>query len=118
MSAERVEALRKALLARGVDPETINDMVMGLGGEGFTRSLGAIEHSSRRAEQVIGAGPIAAMAGIFEYETLLSVLGVDSTKPGAVLRAVSVVHHLMDHSAQMGCQAAVKLIEQDPMRLY
>lgn len=117
MGPERVEMLRRALLTRGTDPEQINDMVMGMGGENFIKVASTVEHSARRSEQVMAAGPAAAAAGLFEYETLLSLLGIDSSEPAAVMRAVAVIHHLMDHSAAGGCELARQLVENDPLRL-
>lgn len=108
--------LRRSLIGRGLDPEAVNDMVMLMGHDNFRLHTTAVIQATERAERRL-SDQFATRGGLFEYELLLRLLGVDSTTPSALMEAVGRIHHLVDHSVEGGCQLAAEVVRRDPFRM-
>lgn len=105
-SAEDVQAMRANLIGRGVDPEQVNDLVMGLGGDAFVEVNSRLTALSDRAVERSRAGEQAVLSGLMDREVLMDALGVDPLSPKAGPEALALVRHLAAHARDAGCGPA------------
>lgn len=108
-----VNRLRSAMVAGGIDPEQINDLVMRLGAKNFVSQVGPYFSALQRATELYQTfDKDEIIVALMQREQVLYLLGIDPTSEEIHGKLMGRLVHLSIHANDVECSLAEEVLSR------
>ena len=106
-----VMQMRLEMIKIGMDPESVNDVIMEIGGKSFVHLGNSLLDRFERVEKLIEGDTEKLFRPLYERELLLQLMGIDPNDPLAGVKATTKLGHLASHADKDDCALGVSILE-------